>query len=160
MPYFLNATDRAVLSPSKYSSVEKISKLESIGFRLSGEIFFVSGAVQTFFQETAPLLLPLLFIVDCVLRAAVASQAVKGLAFFGLPTSVNGIQFPRVFPSCVPFFSLASTPTCSTASTTFSLSGMRCCAECSSCTVLEFWAGGVHLVEECEEQREFCECLD
>lgn len=38
-PYFLKAMERAALSPSRYSSVVKKSKLESMGFRPSLEAF-------------------------------------------------------------------------------------------------------------------------
>lgn len=49
----------AVLSPSRYSSLEKKSKLESIGFRPSREVFFVGDELHSFCQEGAPLLMSL-----------------------------------------------------------------------------------------------------
>lgn len=52
----------AVLSPSRYSSLEKKSKLESIGFRPSCEGFFVEDELHTFFQKGAPLLVSLVIL--------------------------------------------------------------------------------------------------
>lgn len=46
----------AVLSPSRYSSLEKKSKLESIGFRPSCDVFFVGDELHVIFGEGAPLL--------------------------------------------------------------------------------------------------------
>lgn len=47
----------AVLSPSRYSSLEKKSKLESIGFRPSCEGFFVEDELHPICQAGAPLLM-------------------------------------------------------------------------------------------------------
>lgn len=54
--YFLNAMEIAVLSPSMYSSLEKKSKLESIGFRPSCVGFLVEEELPTTCQEGVPLL--------------------------------------------------------------------------------------------------------
>lgn len=55
LSYFPNAMEIAVLSPSRYSSLEKKSKLESIGFRPSCEGFFVEDELHNVCQEGATL---------------------------------------------------------------------------------------------------------
>lgn len=159
----------AFLSPSRYSSVEKKSKLESMEFRLSCEDFFVDGALHPFCQERAPLLVIFLvvgldWVVVRLFGAAVQTEGVKGLAFFGLLTSVKGIQFPSVFPLCGPSLSVDNTPTSSTAFPSLSPLFWASFGVCSSGTSLEFRftnKAGLHLGEvECEEDRECWECLD
>lgn len=52
----------AVLSPSGYSSLEKKSKLESIGLRPSCKVFFVEDELHCICQEGAPLLVSFVFL--------------------------------------------------------------------------------------------------
>lgn len=165
----------AVLSPSRYSSLEKKSKLESIGFRPSCEGFFVLDELDTIFQEGAPLLMSFVtlgegldWFVVWLLWPTLTAALAKGLVLFGLLLqSVRPCQFPSVFPLPAPSLaSPANTPTSSTGSVSppppfwISLE-----AESSSFTSLEFWfvsnKAGLHLgEEECEEEEECCECLD
>lgn len=163
----------AALSPSRYSSLEKKSKLESIGFRPSCEGFFVGDELHTVCQEGAALLVSFVFFgeeLDWLVVWLLWPELARGLVLLALPLqSVRPCQFLSVFPLSVP--SLASSPDTPTSSTGFPSSPppfwTSLAASCSSFTSLEFcWLtskkDGLHLGEdECEEEEEECwECRD
>ena len=159
----------AFLSPSRYSSLEKKSKLESIGFRPSREGFFVGDELHTFCQEGAPLLMSLVVLGEGLdwLVVWLFWPTITGLVLFGLLLqSVRLCLFPSVFPLSAPSLaSPANTLVSSTGSPSPPASFRTSLeAESSSFTSLEFWLVGnkvsLHLGEECEEEEECCECLD
>lgn len=165
----------AVLSPFRYSSLEKKSKLDSIGFRPSCEGFFVEDELHTVCQEGAPLLVSLVILGEeldwlgaWLLWPTITAELASGLVLFGLLLqTVRLCQFPSVFPlPAPPLVSPANTPTSSTGSPSppppfwTSLD-----AESSSFTSLEFWLVGSKAClllgeAECEEEEECRECLD